>query len=51
MTNADIVWEYRQMKALEYEEKTGKQYEETTYDTSYAEYQRSLGIDVGDDDA
>jgi hypothetical protein len=46
MTAADVLWEYRQIKAYEYEQKTGKPYTEddTTVDSGYEEWQASLGI-------
>ncbi len=34
------------IRAADYERDNGKPYEETTTDDSYAEYQRSLGVDV-----
>lgn len=52
MTTADIIWEFRQIRALEYEKKTGKPYREDDdlIDATYKDYQRSLGIVVDDDD-
>lgn len=34
------------IRALDYEIENGKPYEETARDDSYAEYQRSLGVNV-----
>ncbi len=46
MTAADIFLEFRRIKAIEYEEKTGKSYseEEVFFDPTYEQYQRELGI-------
>jgi hypothetical protein len=46
MTEADIVWEFRQITALEEEIRTGKpaSQSQTFVDDSYSEYIKSLGI-------
>lgn len=47
MTEADIIWEYRQIAAYDEEQRTGKRYQDTApiIDPYYEEYQRSLGIE------
>lgn len=48
MTEAQVIWEYRQIQAWNEEAKTGKPSEgqqgQTMYDDSYGEYLRSLGV-------
>ena len=45
MTDADILWEYRQMKALDYEKKHGKPLEEdVVVDESFDDYLEELGV-------
>lgn len=46
MTEDAIVSEYRQIRALEFEQKTGKEYKDTEiyHDPEYEQYQRELGI-------
>jgi len=47
MTEADVVWEFRQITALEEEIRTGEAASapsKTFVDDSYGEYLRSLGI-------
>lgn len=50
MTSADIIWEHRQIVAIDYEKKTGKPYKDsdTVVDPEYEKWQQSLGIPVGD---
>lgn len=45
MTAADILWEFRQIRAWEYELKTGKKAEDDIVtDPDYEAWQESLGI-------
>ena len=46
MDVADIAREYRQIKAVEYEDKTGKPYteKETLVDPEYEQWQKRIGI-------
>lgn len=47
MTDDQVIWEYRQIMAWKYEEKTGKPYsEDVLIDATYEEWQRQLGIDM-----
>jgi hypothetical protein len=45
MLEADVLYEYRQIQAFEYEKKHGKSMpQETQYDDSYEQWQEEMGL-------
>lgn len=45
MEPADILWEYQQIMAWEYEQKTGrKAIDDVVIDPNYEEWQESIGV-------
>lgn len=45
MTPEMVLLEYRRIRAIESEDKTGKPYEEPIKDSNYEEFQQSLGLE------